>query len=66
MKTKKYIINTYKGNLLESVKRFQNAHKNIKILEAVEDGNKLKIDWSSPLILTHKNNYPGRFNKWFN
>ena len=43
MKTKKYIINTYKGNLLESVKRFQNAHKNVKILEAVEDGNKLKI-----------------------
>ena len=43
MKTKKYIINTYKGNLLESVKRFQNAHEGVKIFEAVEKDGKLEI-----------------------
>ncbi len=43
------------------------GHSGWEITNSVSfpDGNKLKIDWSSPLILTHKNNYPGRFNKWF-
>ena len=40
---KKFRINHYKGNLLESLNKFSKNHKNIKIVEAVEEDNVLKI-----------------------
>lgn len=40
---KSYIVKRYKGNILESLKRFEEKYPNIKILEAIEDGNELKI-----------------------
>lgn len=40
---KTYKIKNYKGNLVESLSRFQNSHKDMKIVEACEDGTDLKI-----------------------
>ena len=34
---KKFTITNYKGNLLESISKFQKSHKNLKIVEAFED-----------------------------
>ena len=34
---KKFTIKNYKGNLLESISKFQESHKDLKIVEAVED-----------------------------
>ena len=40
---KTYKIKNYKGNLVESLKRFSDSHKGMKIVEACEDGDDLKI-----------------------
>ena len=40
---KTYKVKNYKGNLVESLKKFSDSHKDIKILEAVEEDNTLKI-----------------------
>jgi len=40
---KKYTIKHYKGNLLESVKKFQDSHKDMKIVEASEVDGDLAI-----------------------
>lgn len=40
---KKYTIKNYKGNLVESLSRFAKSHKGMKIVEAVEEKNELKI-----------------------
>ncbi len=40
---KKYTIKNYKGNLVESLKRFSEKYKGMRIVEAVEDGKMLKI-----------------------
>lgn len=40
---KKFIVKNYKGNLLESTKKFSESHKDMKIVEAVEDGEMLNI-----------------------
>lgn len=40
---KTYKIKNYKGNLVESLSRFQKTHKGMKIAEAIEDGKDLKI-----------------------
>lgn len=40
---KTYKVKNYKGNLVESLKRFQESHKDMKIVEACEEGNELKI-----------------------
>jgi len=40
---KKYTIKNYKGNLVESLKKFSDSYKGMKIVEAVEDGKDLKI-----------------------
>ena len=39
----KYRIKNYKGNLVESLSRFQKKHPNKKIVEAIEDEKSLKI-----------------------
>lgn len=40
---KTFKIKNYKGNLVESLKRFQESHKDMKIVEVCEEGNELKI-----------------------
>ena len=40
---KNYTIKNYKGNILESLKKFQSSHKKMRIVEAVEDEEELKI-----------------------
>lgn len=40
---KTYKIKNYKGNLLESIKKFQTKHADMRIVEACEDGGELKI-----------------------
>lgn len=40
---KTYKIKNYKGNLVESLSKFQKSHKGTKIIEACEDGEDLKI-----------------------
>ena len=40
---KTFKIKNYKGNLVESLSKFQESHKDMKIVEAVEEGNILKI-----------------------
>ena len=40
---KKFKVKNYKGNLLESVKKFQEAHKDMRIVEAYEDAGVLGI-----------------------
>jgi len=40
---KKFIVKNYKGNLLESTKKFSESHKDMKIVETVEDGGMLNI-----------------------
>lgn len=40
---KVYTIKNYKGNLLESIKNFQNTHKNMRIVEAFEEMDSLMI-----------------------
>ena len=39
----KYRVKNYKGNLVESLSRFQKKYPNKKIVEAVEDEKSLKI-----------------------
>lgn len=41
--SKKFTIKNYKGNLLESISKFQASHKNMRIVEAIEDGIGLNI-----------------------
>lgn len=40
---KTYKVKNYKGNLVESLKKFSDSHKGMKIVEACEDGDDLKI-----------------------
>jgi len=40
---KTYKVKNYKGNLVESLSKFQKSHKGMKILEAKEVDNELKI-----------------------
>lgn len=40
---KTYKVKNYKGNLVESLSKFQKSHKGMKIVEAAEDGEELKI-----------------------
>ena len=40
---KTYTVKNYKGNLVESLKKFSDSHKGVKIVEAVEDNDELKI-----------------------
>ena len=40
---KTYKIKNYKGDLLESVKKFQAKHSDMRIVEATEDGEELRI-----------------------
>lgn len=40
---KTFKVKNYKGNLVESLSKFQKSHKGMKIVEACEDGEDLKI-----------------------
>ena len=40
---KTFKVKNYKGNLVESLKKFSDSHKGMKIVEAVEDKDELKI-----------------------
>ena len=40
---KTYTVKNYKGNLVESLKKFSDSHKDMKIVEAIENGDNLKI-----------------------
>ena len=40
---KKFIVKNYKGNLIESVKKFQEEHKGLRIVEAFEQEDLLKL-----------------------
>ena len=40
---KKFTVKNYKGNLLESVKKFQEEHKNMRIVEAFEEQDLLRL-----------------------
>lgn len=40
---KKYTIKNYKGNIVESLTRFAKTHKGIRIVEAKEEDEELKI-----------------------
>ena len=40
---KTFKVKNYKGNLVESLSKFQKKYKGMKIVEACEDGNDLKI-----------------------
>lgn len=45
---KTYRIKNYKGNLVESIKKFQAKHSEMKIVEATEDGEELKVKAEEP------------------
>ena len=47
---KTFKIKNYKGNLVESLKRFSDSHKDMKIVEAVEEDGSLKIKAESAVI----------------
>ena len=40
---KKYTVKNYKGNIVESLSRFTKSHKGMKIVEAKEENDELKI-----------------------
>lgn len=40
---KTFKVKNYKGNIIESLSKFQKSHKGMKIVEACEDGKALKI-----------------------
>ena len=40
---KTFKIQNYKGNIIESLKKFSDSHKGMKIVEAIEEDNTLKI-----------------------
>lgn len=40
---KKYTIKNYKGNIVESLTKFQKKHPNVKICEATEEEDALKV-----------------------
>ena len=40
---KTYKVKNYKGNLVESLSKFQEPHKGMKIVEATEEDDELKI-----------------------
>ena len=40
---KRYTIKNYRGNLVESLMKFAESHKGMRIVEAVEDENKLRL-----------------------
>ena len=40
---KTFKIKNYKGNIVESLSKFQESHKDMKIVEAIEEGDTLKI-----------------------
>lgn len=40
---KNFTVKNYKGNLVESLKKFSDSHKGMKIVEAKEVDNELKI-----------------------
>lgn len=40
---KNYRIKNYKGNLVESLTKFAKSHKGMRIVEAVEDEDELKV-----------------------
>ena len=52
---KTYKVKNYKGNLVESLKKFSESHKGMKIVEACEDGNDLKIKVEESNALNIKN-----------
>ena len=57
---KTYTVKNYKGNLVESLKKFQANHKNIRVLEAkeTEDVLKIKCEEKNPVAeATGKNVY---------
>lgn len=45
---KTYTVKNYKGNLVESLKKFSDLHKGMKIVEACEDEDGLKIKAEEP------------------
>lgn len=47
---KTFKIKNYKGDLVESLSKFQESHKDMKIVEVVEEENILKIKAESALI----------------
>ena len=51
---KTFKVKNYKGNLVESLKKFSDSHKGMKIVEACEDGDMLKIK-------TESKTYPEKF-----
>ena len=56
---KTYRVKNYKGNIVESLSRFQKNHKGMKIVEAIEEGKDLKIKTESDSDFddTTKNDY---------
>lgn len=65
---KTYKIKNYKGNLVESLKRFSDSYKGMKIVEAIEvkDGLKIKVEEAKSnkedLLLTYDEQL--RFKRW--
>lgn len=47
---KTYKIKNYKGNLVESLKKFSDSHKGMKIVEAIEEDGSLKIKAESVVV----------------
>ena len=41
---KKFTVKNYKGNLLESAKKFQESHKDLRIVEAFEEEDLLRLN----------------------
>ncbi len=50
---KTYKVKNYKGNLVESLSRFQKSHNSMKIVEAVEDGDNLKIKADNSISISY-------------
>ena len=40
---KKFKVKNYKGNLLESLKKFQDTHKELRVVEAYDEGDMLAV-----------------------
>lgn len=68
---KKYTIKNFKGNMIESLKKFQNNHPKCKINEAVVNGNELALlvkdieDKTNSSCDSDENCTNNRFNKVF-
>lgn len=64
---KNFTVKNYKGNIIESLKKFQEKHPETKIIEVIENGNNLKIKCNESIDKSKAETLIKEwFNEWFN